>query len=279
MTDLDRSRLELRVDPIERRPETHVSLAWVAVTVFVILAVLAYATSRAAQEEAGGTSLSHPGLLGTPHGDRETGGGQTLRLQGDASRIGLEGTDKAGPGPRPPRSQVRSGDDERLGLTRPIDPSREVPAVIAGVTVGVPLSLSGWATWFDATPGTAAAGPDLRAWLGDWRGQTVKVCHRGCVLVVLTQVCACGDRSGIPTLVDLDRQSFAVLGDPSAGVISVTVSRAGAIALPATDVALHVEHIARDFAALLLLAIVFSFAFGVAFRATGRALKKGRPRA
>lgn len=206
MTDLDRRHLELRVDPVERRPETHVSLAWVAVTVFVILAVLAYATSRAAAHRDVSTLATpapggHGQLLGAPHPE---GAGSVRPGSGDGRRA-------VGGVPQPAVAQ-------------------------AAPLTGSVLALSGWATWFDTTPGTAAAGPDLRAWLGDWRGQTVKVCHNGCIYVVLTDWCQCPDRSGTATLIDLAKADFAVLGDPSAGVLSVTVSRGGAIALPATDV-------------------------------------------
>jgi hypothetical protein len=114
-------------------------------------------------------------------------------------------------------------------------------------------SLSGYATWYDVAPGNAAAGPALRSWLGSgWRGTTVKVCHNGCILTVLSDWCACGPRSGRPTLLDMSRSDFAVLGDPGAGVLSVTVSRAGAVALPATD-----TEAPSDWR-LLLVAVVFA---------------------
>lgn len=142
-------------------------------------------------------------------------------------------------------------------------------------TVAASSSISGYATWLDTTPGTAAAGPALRSWLGpDWRGQTVKVCHGGCVLVALTDWCACADRSGKPTLVDLSRSDFAVIGDPGAGVISVTVNRGGAVALPATDTAPDTH----GFGILLIVALVFWFAFGIAYWAFTTRLRLGRDR-
>lgn len=96
--------------------------------------------------------------------------------------------------------------------------------------------LRGLATWYDVAAGHAAAGPALRAWLGpSWRGETVRVCRGGCVLVELTDWCACAPRGGTPTLIDLSRADFAVLATPSAGVARVTIETAGAIALPATD--------------------------------------------
>lgn len=83
----------------------------------------------------------------------------------------------------------------------------------------------GVATWYDWRPGGAAAGPALRRALGpNWRGQRVRVCAGGrCVTVTLNDWCACGDRGGRPTVIDLDRRSFAALAPPSRGVINVEV--------------------------------------------------------
>jgi hypothetical protein len=102
--------------------------------------------------------------------------------------------------------------------------------VPGGVSLtGAPLQ--GWATFFDAKAGTAAAGPLLRS--GDWRGRVVSVCTaRDCVTVALTDACACGDRHGKPTLIDLARADFARLAPTSQGVVWVTIGRAQ---LPATD--------------------------------------------
>jgi hypothetical protein len=97
------------------------------------------------------------------------------------------------------------------------------------VTAGVPLQ--GWATYFDAKSGTAAAGPLLRS--GDWRGRVVTVCAGSrCLVTALTDVCACGPRHGKPTLLDLAKSDFARLAPLSQGVVWVTVGRAE---LPATD--------------------------------------------
>ena len=85
--------------------------------------------------------------------------------------------------------------------------------------------LSGLATWYPAGGPVAAAGPALRAALGhDWRGQTVRVCSgERCVTVQLIDWCACGDRHGQDTLLDLGLDAFTRLADPSAGVIDVTI--------------------------------------------------------
>lgn len=83
------------------------------------------------------------------------------------------------------------------------------------------ISLDGVASWYRWRPGEAAAGPALRRLLGDsWRGSTVTI-RRGSrsVSVRLTDWCGCpGGR-----IVDLDRRSFAVLGDPSRGLLRVEV--------------------------------------------------------
>lgn len=84
--------------------------------------------------------------------------------------------------------------------------------------------LGGYATWY-ATPGlTAAAGPELRGALGDWRGQWVTVeSGRRSVTVQITDWCACGERHGIPTLLDLSDAAFQELAPLSAGVVRVSI--------------------------------------------------------
>ena len=87
--------------------------------------------------------------------------------------------------------------------------------------------IRGVATYYDWHRGQAAAGPALRRLLGPrWRGMTVTVRSSGRqVTVKLTDWCACAPRHGRPTLIDLDRRSFAILAPPSRGVIEVGVSR------------------------------------------------------
>ena len=94
---------------------------------------------------------------------------------------------------------------------------------------------SGLATWYD-TPGlTAAAGPRLRH--GDWRGSFVRVCAGKCVTVQLTDWCACGDRGGQPTLLDLSATAFKRLAPLSRGIVAVEVEVLTRVptVLPATD--------------------------------------------
>ena len=105
-------------------------------------------------------------------------------------------------------------------------------------------SVKGWATHYAYVEGQAAAGPALRRALGsDWRGSTVYVTQGGdTIKVVLTDWCACGDRHGTDTVIDLDKRDFAKLASLGTGVISVTVSTTGSGSgpqptLPPTDTA------------------------------------------
>jgi hypothetical protein len=82
--------------------------------------------------------------------------------------------------------------------------------------------LDGYATWYATGGMTGAAGPLLR--VGDWRGRTVTVCAETCIDVTLSDWCACGDRHGKPTLVDLSDEAFAALSPLSRGVLPVSVS-------------------------------------------------------
>lgn len=84
--------------------------------------------------------------------------------------------------------------------------------------------VAGSATWYAYRPGEAAAGPALRAALGeDWRGSfvTVTAANGNRVIVRLTDWCLCGHGR----VVDLDARAFNALGPLSRGVLRVTVSR------------------------------------------------------
>lgn len=112
--------------------------------------------------------------------------------------------------------------------------------LILAPTQGIDTALlSGNATWYDApSEYDAAAGPALR--VGDWRGSWVRVVSGDAeVLVRLTDWCACGDRDGRDTLLDLDDEAFARLAPLSAGVIEVEVhlGLAPDIEPPQTDTA------------------------------------------
>jgi expansin (peptidoglycan-binding protein) len=101
--------------------------------------------------------------------------------------------------------------------------------------------LGGKATWYDDGAGLyAAAGPVLREALGGdpaFRGGRVTVRSGGrSVTVTLSDWCACGERGGVPTLLDLSADAFARLAPLGRGVINVEVELdAAPIRLPATD--------------------------------------------
>lgn len=105
--------------------------------------------------------------------------------------------------------------------------------ILAFGQVGNPL-YGGVATYYPGSEGQAAAGPALRS--GDWRGSVVQVCNLDgdCLVVTLSDWCACGDRNGKDTLLDLAKSDFAKLADPSVGVVAVTVEVLD-VTLPATD--------------------------------------------
>jgi hypothetical protein len=74
--------------------------------------------------------------------------------------------------------------------------------------------------------GVSAAGPALRAAIGaGWRGRQVSVCAgQRCVSTILGDWCLCGDRNGVPTVIDLDVAAFRQLAPLSIGVIAVEVT-------------------------------------------------------
>lgn len=134
--------------------------------------------------------------------------------------------------------------------------SSGAPSVAAGAPLPagglVSAEHDGVATWYDDGPGIyAAAGPELRN--GAWRGSTVDVCGKACIPVRLSDWCACGDRAGLPTLLDLSADAFARVAGCrpgteeysacrtralGAGVMDVSVrTHVGPIRLPATDAA------------------------------------------
>ena len=83
--------------------------------------------------------------------------------------------------------------------------------------------IRGIASWYSVGSGHAAAGPLLR--VGDWRGREVRVCAGElCVVTSLTDWCACGDRPGGPTVIDLSKSDFARLAPPSRGLVEVSVT-------------------------------------------------------
>jgi hypothetical protein len=68
-----------------------------------------------------------------------------------------------------------------------------------------------------------------------WRGTQVRVCAERCVTVRLTDWCACGERHGVPTVVDLSDDAFRRLAPLPVGVLRVRVWVLGGIGLPETS--------------------------------------------
>jgi hypothetical protein len=91
-----------------------------------------------------------------------------------------------------------------------------------------PLRRLGLSTWYAGRAGEAAAGPALRDALGPgWRGRRVRVEAGGRAVVVrLSDWCACGDRAGQPTLIDLSAADFRRLSPLRRGIISVAIEAA-----------------------------------------------------
>jgi hypothetical protein len=104
--------------------------------------------------------------------------------------------------------------------------------------------IAGVATWCAPTPthcqswGGGAMVGAVPGFDGD--PYTVRVCLDvqlstfSCVVVRVVSSCACGDRGGRGTVIDLSPAAFRKLAPLSRGVIPVTVERAD-ILLPATD--------------------------------------------
>ena len=124
-------------------------------------------------------------------------------------------------------SAAASGDDRPAGA--PSSPTIGMRAASSEEPRSrIPLrgTISGVGTWFRSPSGVSAAGPALRAALGpDWRGTVVTVTANGrSVRTPLGDWCACADRPGGPTVIDLDDDAFARLAPLPLGVIPVTVT-------------------------------------------------------
>ena len=92
---------------------------------------------------------------------------------------------------------------------------------------GEPVArLRGTASWYDAGPTDAAAGPALRAALGrGWRGSLVQACAGDrCVQVRLSGWCQCHRGEATERVIDLPDEAFAELAPLSAGLVPVVVS-------------------------------------------------------
>ncbi len=107
------------------------------------------------------------------------------------------------------------------------------PTVAPVHAVGTPL-LAGWATHYWNGPGLyAAAGPDLRRILPGYHHGLVTVCafpngQSRCAAIPTVDFCACGERRGLPTLLDLSDDAYRLLcGSLSSGICRVSVQPMG----------------------------------------------------
>jgi hypothetical protein len=83
----------------------------------------------------------------------------------------------------------------------------------------------GVVTWQPGAGLWASPGAIVRGW-GVHQGELLTVCAGShCIRVAVRGWCACGDRSGLPTLLDLSAAAFARLASLSAGVLRVEVGR------------------------------------------------------
>lgn len=132
------------------------------------------------------------------------------------------------------------------GLSSPVPPT-VTPVPSPSGEVGTAL-IGGWATYWGTCADCAAAGPLLQEALGQrWLGQTVTVVsERGSVDLRLVTSCACGDRKGMPTFIDISVEAFDRLSPYPAGsardpgVIAVSIEIGGpATTLPPTDPTPH----------------------------------------
>jgi hypothetical protein len=113
-----------------------------------------------------------------------------------------------------------------------------VVCALGAVFPAAPGSLEGRASWYDHADVTAAAGPELRRWLGKgWRGTTVRVSANGrSVVVRLDDWCQCYKGESRERLIDLSDEAFRQLAPLPVGVLQVRIERVGSeIVPPATD--------------------------------------------
>lgn len=160
--------------------------------------------------------------------------------------VTIGGTHEQAPTPRPgdlagsraplePSPLARAATGEGKGgplgrVGRPADADRGTSSEIAGA-VGSVL-ISGVATWYQDGDGFYGSVP---SWSFGDAPYKATVCHEGaCVVVTVRGYCACGDRAGKATLIDLSPEAFERLAPLSAGVIDVTLE-VGGLALPPTD--------------------------------------------
>ena len=159
-----------------------------------------------------------------------------------------------------PVESYPGGRKATLGGTPTLSPSpAAAPQSEAGTSSGAPQPsgevgtalVGGWATYYATCAECAAAGPLLQAAFGpDWQGRWVTVESRhGKALLRLVTSCACGDRKGRPTVIDVSREAFGELSpypagsDQDPGYVRVSIEIPS---LPATDADVRMQLEVRD---------------------------------
>lgn len=168
-----------------------------------ILAALAISTIACAVPTFDANSAAAPGVTGANDG----AGAFTLPSRTGSSRGGVVVPETATPSPAP----------------------------TGGISTAL---LGGWATWFDDGPGLYAA---VSWWRFGDAPYPVRVCAAGsrCVIVTVRDFCACGERRGVPTIVDLSPAAMALIEPDYRRVGVVLVSVEWLDALPATSTEEH----------------------------------------
>jgi hypothetical protein len=165
--------------------------------------------------------------------------------------IGWLAAPRGASGPVPPQalalpgvpSAAPSGGPAAAGDPREPSGGTPNPAVarteVLGDLVGAGRQVSGWAAWCAPTPTRChgwdtqyvGAVPSFRH--GD-DPYAVQVClaerPATCTHVVVVSFCACGDRKGEPTVIDLSPPAFRELAPQTLGIVRVVVS--GPIPVP-----------------------------------------------
>lgn len=113
------------------------------------------------------------------------------------------------------------------------------PSAVVPPLAAADGAISGTASWYRASGLIAAAGPELRRWLGKgWRGSVVQVCAGSCVTVTVSDWCQCYRGERRERVIDLSDDAFSRLAPLPTGLVRVTVRRGGgepAATPPATD--------------------------------------------
>ena len=129
--------------------------------------------------------------------------------------------------PVPPSSPVDATGQPAVATAAPTVAATPRPGSSPiGHVVPPAVGARGWATWQPGAGDWGSAGPILQA-LGIRVGQLVRVQSASGHFEVRVAPggCACGDRRGIPTLIDLSRAAWIDLcGNPSAGICRVVVT-------------------------------------------------------